>query len=297
MRISLVAAQWLSRTVIILFLVMIGTTMLVRYAPGYLTDEREMEAPYAQTARAELSVEAAQSRSIEQMVASEFNSWAHGGGGMSRQYSVPVSQLILPRLTTSGLLLLRSVLLAWILAVCGSLAASASRKPLPIWRVPSTLLLAIPTAALATLCLISDHGGPVLVMALLLAARDFKFLERTVRRSWLEPHLLYARAQGISTMRLLRFHVLPDIAPQLAALVPFSLVTALSALVPVEVIFNVQGLGALAWNAAMNRDLPVLLAATMVMALAVALSGSMLSYQDRAADETPDDLAPEWTRA
>jgi len=292
MRIGLAVAQWLSRTIVILFLVIIGTTLLVRYAPGYLTDEREMEAPYAQEARAELSVEAAQSRSLGQMVTSEIASWAHGSGGISRQYGVPVSQLILPRLAASGAILLQSLLLAWILAICGSVVASAGRKPLLVWRVPATLLLAIPTAAMATLCLISNHGGPVLVMGLLLAARDFKFLERTLRRSWLEPHLLHARAQGIPTTRLLWFHVLPDIAPQLAALVPLSLVTALSALVPVEVIFNVQGLGALAWNAAMNRDLPVLLAATAVMALAVTLSGFFPSQQGTVSDE-----AVEWTRA
>jgi peptide/nickel transport system permease protein len=292
MKIGLAAAQWLSRTIVVLFLVMIGTTILVRYAPGYLADEREMEAPYAQTARAELSAEAAQSRTLGQMVSSEVESLAHGRGGISRQYDVPVSQLILPRFAVSGLLLLQSLPLAWVLAVCGALAASAGRKPSMIWRMPATVLLAIPTAAMATLCLICDHGGPVLVMALLLAARDFKFLERTLRRSWLQPHLLHARAQGISTSRLLWFHVLPDIAPQLAALVPLSLVAALSALVPVEVIFNVQGLGALAWNAAMNRDLPVLLAATMVMALAVALSGSWPGQQDRI-----DEYVTEWTRA
>jgi peptide/nickel transport system permease protein len=41
----------------------------------------------------------------------------------------------------------------------------------------------------------------------------------------------------------------------------------------VEVIFNVPGVGQLAWNAAMNRDLPVLLAVTMIMAIAVTLAG------------------------
>ncbi len=283
MRIGLAVGRWLARTVLILLLVIVGTTILVRYAPGYLTDAREMDARYAQDARAELSAEAAQSHSLLQMVMSEIDDLLHGSGGISRQYDVPVSELILPRLAVSGLLLLRSLLLAWILAVCGALLASVGHKPLLVWHAPATLLLAIPTAAMATLCLLTDHGGPVLVMALLLAARDFKFLQRALRKSWLEPHLLQARAQGIGTWRLLWAHVLPEIAPQLAALVPLSIVTALSALVPVEVIFNVQGLGQLAWNAAMNRDLPVLLAATMVMALAVTISGTMPKEEDRAA--------------
>ena len=284
MRIGRAVAQWLARTFVILFLVMVGSTILVRYAPGYLTDAREMDARYAPAARAELRVEAAQSRSLPHMVSAEIQAWARGTGGVSRQYGVPVSELILPRLAVSGLLLLRALLLAWGLAICGSLLASAGRKPTLLWHAPAALLLAFPTAALATLCLLANHGGPVLVMALLLSARDFKFLERALRRAWLQPHLLHARAQGIRTWRLLWAHVLPDIAPQLAALAPLSIVTALSALVPVEVIFNVPGLGQLAWNAALNRDLPVLLAATMIMALAVTLSGSAPRSEDRAAE-------------
>jgi peptide/nickel transport system permease protein len=141
------------------------------------------------------------------------------------------------------------------------------------WQAPAALLLAVPTAAMATLCLLADQGSPVLVMALLLAARDFKFLHHALRSAWLAPHLLQARAQGVPAPRLIAAHILPALAPQLAALASLSIVTALSALVPVEVIFNVPGLGQLAWNAALNRDLPVLLAVTMIMALAVTLAG------------------------
>jgi peptide/nickel transport system permease protein len=55
--------------------------------------------------------------------------------------------------------------------------------------------------------------------------------------------------------------------------------------VPVEVIFSVPGLGQLAWNAAMNRDLPVLLAVTTIMAIAVSVAGM------------PADRAGEWQGA
>ena len=46
------------------------------------------------------------------------------------------------------------------------------------------LLLAVPTAAMATFCLVAGRGGPVLVMTLVLAARDFKFLDKVLRRAW-----------------------------------------------------------------------------------------------------------------
>ncbi|HTX41865.1 MAG TPA: ABC transporter permease subunit [Acidobacteriaceae bacterium] len=264
----------LARALALVLLVMIGSTLLVRRAPGYLSDAREMDARYGSTVRAELAHESARS-SLPQMLAREAKGWLHGDAGVSRQFGVPVRELIQPRLAVTGALLLRSLLLGWALAITAALAASTRRRSGVVWQAPASLLLAIPTAAMATLCLLAGSGGPVLVMALLIAARDFKFLCRILRQAWLEPHLLQARAQGIRMRRLLAVQVAPAIAAQLAALAGLSLVTALSALVPVEVLFDVPGLGQLAWNAAMNRDLPVLLAVTLLMALAVTSSGML----------------------
>jgi peptide/nickel transport system permease protein len=273
MKPAVAVAKWLARTFAIVLLVVIGSTMLVRFAPGYLSDAREMDKRYADAARAELSVEAARSRSLMDMLRSELRGWSHGDAGLSRQYGVPVFELIKPRLAVTGNLMLRSLVLAWALALCAALISSAGRNTSMIWQAPATLLLAVPTAALATICLAANSGGPVLVMALLLAARDFKFLHRTLRSAWLDPHVLQARAQGVGTARIVIAHILPGIRSQLSALASLSIVTALSALVPVEVIFNVPGLGQLAWSAAMNRDLPVLLSITTIMALAVTLAG------------------------
>jgi peptide/nickel transport system permease protein len=277
--------KWPARMLAILILVMMGTTMLVRFAPGYLSDEREMDPRYAQAARVELAQEASRSHSLPQMLSTEVSGWLHGDFGRSRQFDVPVLELIRPRLAVTGWLLLRSLLLGWMIAISASMAASAGRNPSTLWQLPATLLLAIPTAAMATVCLLAGNGGPVLVMSLLIAARDFKFLHRMLRKAWLEPYVLQARAQGIATSRLLLAHVLPSLAGQLAALASLSVVTALSALVPVEVIFNIPGLGQLAWNAALNRDLPLLLAITMIMAIAVTCSGMAPGRR------------PEWERA
>lgn len=279
------ALKWLIRTLTIVLLVIIGSTVLVRFAPGYLSDAREMDTRYAEAARVDLSIEAERSHSLRQMLYSEIGGWTHGDAGLSRQYGVPVFELIRPRLATTGSLLWRSLMLAWTLALCVSLVSSAVRRPSLLWQVPAALLLAVPTAAMATLCLPAGNRGPVIVMALLLAARDFKFLHRALAKAWRDPHLLHARAQGIRSPRLFVAHIVPAIGSQLFALASLSIVTALSALVPVEVIFNVPGLGELAWNSALNRDLPVLLAVMMIMALAVTFAGI-----------APDRPA-EWTNA
>jgi len=265
--------RWIARTLMIVMMVAVGSTVLVRFAPGYLSDAREMDSRYGNTTRVELAAEAARSASLAQMLSAEFGGWTRGNFGISRQYDVPVLELIAPRLAVTGGLLLRSIAFAWSLALCAALVSSAGRNPSLSWQALSTLLLAVPTTAMATLCILSDCGGPTLVMTLVVAARDFKFLDRMLRNAWRDPHLLQARAQGLSTLRLVYAHILPSVAPRLLALATLSIVTALSALVPVEVVFSVPGLGQLAWNAAMNRDLPVLLGVTMIMAVAVTFAG------------------------
>ena len=279
MKVVLAGVRWMARTVAIILLVILGSTLLVRFAPGYLSDAREMDSRYAAGARSELAAEAARSHMTPQKVLGVIRGSLRGDFGTSRQFDVPVSELIGPRLAVSGSLLLRGILLGWLLALCAALMSSTGKSPSLFWQFPATLLLAIPTAALATFCLLANSGGPALVMALLLAARDFKFLNHALRRAWLEPHVLHARAMGIRPTRLLIAHLAPTLAPQLEALASLSLVTALSALVPVEVIFNVPGIGELAWNAALNRDLPVLLAVMVLMAVAVTCSGMAAPYR------------------
>lgn len=271
MRFLLAVSKQLVRTLAVVVLVSVASSIMVRLAPGYLSDAREMDAKYASSARQELATEATRNGSIGHVLVNQVKDWTRGTLGISREYEVPVMELIGPRLAVTGLLTLRTIGLAWTLAAWGAIAASLAPRIRLASQIPVALLLAVPTAAMATTCLLMDAGGPVIVLTLVIAVRDFKFVERILRKAWREPHLLQARAQGMTTARMVRAHILPGIAPQLLALASLSIVTALGAIVPVEVIFNVPGLGSLAWGAAQNRDIPVLVAVTMVFALAVTL--------------------------
>ena len=269
------------RAAAVILLVMLGSTLLVRFAPGYWSDARELDSHYAEGARRELQAESARSGSIMHLLAAELGGYVRGDFGQSREYQVPVEELLKPRLAVTGSLIFRAICLGWLLALGTAIASSARRAPSPLWQVPSTLLLAMPTAALVTMCLFADWGGPVLVMTLLLAARDFKFMNSLLRKVWREPHLLQARAQGIRGTRLLLAHILPSVRTEMLALATLSLVTGLSALIPVEVLFSIPGVGQMAWNAAMNRDLPVLLAATVLMVVGVTSAGMLSDSRKR----------------
>jgi peptide/nickel transport system permease protein len=265
-----------ARTLLLLLAVATATTALVRFAPGFFSDEREIDARYAQNAHRELQAAEAQNRSWSAIIVREVRGWMGGDLGQSRQFQVPVAELIAPRIGASANLLLRGILGGWLVAVCAALPGSAMRRGGHLWGLPFTLLLATPTAAMATACILTDAGGPVLVLTLLVAARDFKFLRLLLRQAWSAPHVLHGRAQGLTLPALFRTCIWPNAAPRLWALATLSIVTALAAMIPVEVIFNVPGIGQLAWSAVMNRDLPVLAAVSMLMAAAVALA-SLLS--------------------
>jgi peptide/nickel transport system permease protein len=122
------------------------------------------------------------------------------------------------------------------------------------------------------------------VLSLVIAARDFKFLRSLLAGAWRSPHLLQGRAQGLPPRALVALHILPNVAPQLCALATLSIVTALGALVPIEVIFTVPGVGQLAWSAVINRDLPVLAAVSLLMACVVGLAG-MISTRTATLEE------------
>lgn len=275
------------RLVIVIALVVLGSTALVRHAPGYLSDSRELDSRYAAEAKAELAIEASRSSSIWRMTGDEIRGAMKGDFGVSRQFEVPVRSLLAERLPVTASLLVRSILSAWILSLGLALATTLRYKVALIWYLPAAILLALPASVLTTLSLLTEMGGPILVLTLILAVRDFTMFDRILRKVFNDPHVLHARAQGIRWHRMLLVYVGPVVAPQLAAVAGLSIVTALGAIIPVEVLFGIPGLGQLAWNAAMNRDLPVLLAVTVcmatVMASLTALSGDRHSLEPEAA--------------
>jgi peptide/nickel transport system permease protein len=263
------------RIAVVLLLSAAGTVILMRIAPGYFDDAREMDAQYGQGARSKLGAEQRAQASVYCAATRTFAELIRGDLGQSRQYGVPVSGLIRDRAGVTVRLLARGIAYGWLIAFCAALPFSMIRGRTTLWGAPFTLLLAVPTGAMGTLCLLRNQGGPALVLTMVLAARDFKFLERVLRHAWKAPHLLQARAQGLRLHQLVRSFLMPNILGKVLALATMSLITALSAIVPIEVIFDVPGLGQLAWTGAMNRDLPVLLGVTLLIATVVSVAGAV----------------------
>jgi peptide/nickel transport system permease protein len=88
------------------------------------------------------------------------------------------------------------------------------------------------------------------------------------------PHIVTARAKGLGEARILLWHAIPGIAPQLLALSGVSVSMAVGAAIPVEALCGLPGVGQLAWQAALGRDLPLLVNITILVTLVTLLANS-----------------------
>ena len=88
------------------------------------------------------------------------------------------------------------------------------------------------------------------------------------------PHIVTAQAKGISELRLLFWHVMPVLKREMLALAGVSVGLAISAAIPVEALCGIPGIGQLAWQSALARDLPLLINLSMLVIACVTLANS-----------------------
>jgi len=254
------------RAIIILLIAGLLGAALIRMAPGFQTSGQELDPRLTRS-----SIEALRHRDSEQgnlfvSYVRFLSNLAHGDAGTSRVFRQPVAQLIRERAATT----VRSVALGWIVAwIAASLLAAAvalkSRAaPLIISTLLSGVLLSVPSAVLATFCLLFDLP-PAAAIAAVVFPRVFPYLYEQLRSNVNRPHVIMARARGLSGARLFFWHILPGVLGGILGLAGVSVTLALGAAIPVEALADSPGLGQLAWRAALGRDLPVLVAITLLL--------------------------------
>jgi peptide/nickel transport system permease protein len=260
-------ARLLMLTVLTLLGGLLGAT-LVRFAPGYGVDERELD-PRLNHASVD-SIRNA--RQIDSGLLSYYGRYLAGAAhldlGTSQWLGRPVSLLIKERLPITLRSVLLGILVAWAVAFATSLAGLLFPGFfLEITgTAASSLLIALPTAVVAMLAV--HLREPVFVaIAVVTFPKLFRYLRNLLRHAHAQPHILAARARGISRGRIIFCHVLPLVTPALAALAGVSLSMAFGAAIPIEALCDSPGVGQLAWQAALNRDLPLIVNLTLVITL------------------------------
>jgi peptide/nickel transport system permease protein len=143
------------------------------------------------------------------------------------------------------------------------------------WRAPgagavpavlSGLCLATPAAVIA-LVFLWIGAGSRWAIALVVFPHVYRYGKNQLVATSQSPHVVAAQAKGLSSWRVLWAHVFAPAVPQLAALAGISVSLAFGASIPIEVICDTPGVGQLAWRAALDRDLPLLVTITVLVAL------------------------------
>ena len=117
---------------------------------------------------------------------------------------------------------------------------------------------------------------PACCLGLIAAAGTARWLRSSLLDARSQPHVIAARARGVSERRVLWVHTVRPAVLPLITQTGLSLPLLVSGAVAIEVVFSWPGMGQLAWRAASARDVPLVLATTLVGA-AAAVVGNLVA--------------------
>ncbi len=273
------------RAAVIVFLAAVFSALLVRYSPGAMVDERELNQKLSEHSLAALRAERESRQSIGRNFVAYLRGLPKGDLGYSESNSAPISALIRDRAPETLREIAIGLTAAWLAGFAFAIPGVRVRNAF-LYDAGSAacagLLLSLPVALIAYVAV--STGTPVgIVMALVLAPRIFRFSRNFLRQAYGALHIEIARANGITETRIFMRHILPVLAPQFLALAAVSMTMAIGAAIPIETICDAPGLGRLAWQAALARDLPLLVNITMLIAVVTtAAMGFAEALTDRA---------------
>ena len=248
---------------------------LVRLAPGFDSDEAQLDPHLSSETIQALAQGRIEQRNIFHFYVHWLERAAHGDLGTSLSLRQPVAQLLVERAPLTLRLLGLGLLMSWIAVMAVALSAAWLRTFAydTLATTLTGLLLSIPAAVLALLSVLWNVPG-ALAIALIIFPRDYRYARNLLAKAYCRPHIVMARAKGLSELRILVWHVIPVAGPELLALVGVSVSLAVGAAIPVEALCGLAGVGQLAWQAALARDLPLLVNITILVTLVTLLANS-----------------------
>jgi peptide/nickel transport system permease protein len=249
--------------------------VLVRLAPGFDVDEQQLDPRLNAESVQALREARFDQRNIFSFYFHSLQRATHGDLGSSISLGQPVSTLLRERAPLTLRLVALGLLLSWTAAM--ALALSAACLRIFAYDALTTLLsgifLCTPAAVLALLSVLWNVPG-ALAISLIVFPRVHRYARNLLAKAYGMPHITMARAKGLSEARILFWHVVPVVAPQLIAVAGVSVSIAVGAAIPVEALCGLAGVGQLAWQAALARDLPLLMNVTILVTLVTLLANS-----------------------
>jgi peptide/nickel transport system permease protein len=256
---------------------------LVRFAPGFGVDERELDPRLSNESVRAIRADHTEERNVGRFYGNYLARLMHGDLGTSHLFSQPIAVLLQQRAPITANNMVCSLVLAWGLAFMLALAAVLLQSKIvdSFASVGAGTLISIPAGILALLVVLLKKPASIAV-GLSLLPLLYRYSRNILQRAWTAPFMTAARAKGLGNMQLLFGHALPVAAPQLIALGAVSINMAFSAALPVEVVADSPGIGQLAWQAALGRDLPLLVTLTGLITTITLMASALATVLNKA---------------
>ncbi len=241
---------------------------MVRFAPGYGVDERELDPRYSPASRDAIRSEHQMGDGLLSYYCGYISGLVHGHFGISAFLQRPVGELLKERAPFTARAVFLGLLTAWFAATALSLLTIRFQT----WALDYSttavtgFLIALPAAVVALL-FVFLRAPVFLGIAVVTFPKLFRYQRNILAHAHVQPCVLAARARGVSRNQILFRHVIPLAQPALVALLGVSSSMAFGAAIPLEALSDSPGIGQLAWQAALNRDLPLLTSITLFVTL------------------------------
>lgn len=259
----------LSRLLQLILIVLLGgfaAAALVRYSPGFSSLPEDLDPSISPQTLQALHARYEDENPLPVFYVRYLAGTLRGGFGVSTSLNQPVADLLRRRAPVTAQLVATGTLGGLALAALLAWAAAWTRRA-PLEAAASSLsglLLAVPAAVLG-LFFFFYEAPLAIAVALAVFPRLFGTLRTLLGDLAQSPALLAARARGVTSAGLAWRYVLLPSARQLVALLGVALVLAFGSAIPIEAVCGLPGIGALALQAAMGRDMPLLCALALLI--------------------------------
>lgn len=308
----------ISYAIVLLLAVVVLNFLLIHISPG---DPVETIAGSMGGMSEELKQELRQQFGLDQpfivQLGVYLNKILHGDLGYSYFFNAPVSDLILDRLPATILLVVTSVLIAFLLGTF--LGALAARKPNGLLSQVVTILsivgystpvfwmgimLIILFASVFPIFPVSDMRSagtsgmgisgildvlhhlvlPAFTLAFVYIAQYSRLARASMMETLSADYIRTARAKGLSEGVVLYKHALRNAILPVITMLGMQFGNVLAGAILVETVFNWPGLGRLAFDSVLRRDYPTLLGILLFASLLVVIMNQVTDWCYRIID-------------
>jgi peptide/nickel transport system permease protein len=241
-------------------------------------------------------------RPLFQQFITHASNTIRGDVGFSYSYHRPVAHVVWEHMKPTLLILFPSVLLSSFFAILlGTVAGRFSGKIpdimlttafLFIYAMPAFLIAMVSLKLFAYHLTVFPLGGlksmdvgmgiaprfmdmlwhlilPILVLSFSSIGAKFLVMRNSVIENKDRDYVLYARARGMGECWILFIHILRNASLPMVSLVGLHFAFILSGSLLVEIVFSINGMGSLIYDAAISRDYPMLQGCFLLLTLVV----------------------------